>query len=278
MCDHWHLCLVNFISIAQSCLILCDPMDCSMPGFPVYHQLPELTQTRIYWVSDAFNHLILCFPLLLPPSIFPSIRVFSIESVLRIRGPKYWGFSYSLSPSNEYSGLISFRIDWFDLLAIQGTLKSLRQHHSSKTSIFRCSAFFMVQLSHPYTTTGKTIANQYVCCPLPRGFVCVLGHAFHALNGSFQLCLSFCSGFQTISKPAQGEILELSHVFPWQAHRLTHCTWLSWASLVAQSVKNLPAMQEAWVRFLTWEDHPGEGNGYPLQYSCLENPVDRGAW
>ena len=104
------------------------------------------------------NHLILCHPLLLQPSIFPTIGVFSKESVLCIRWPKYWSFSFSISPSNEYSGLISFRIDWFDLLAVQGTLKSLLQHHSSKASILQCSAFFMVQLSHPHMTTGKNIA------------------------------------------------------------------------------------------------------------------------
>ena len=104
------------------------------------------------------NHLILCHPLLLLPSIFPSIRVFSDESVLHIRWPKYWSFSFSISPSNEYSGLISFMIDWLDLLAVQGTLKSLLQHYSSKASILQCSAFFMIQLSHPYMTTGKTIA------------------------------------------------------------------------------------------------------------------------
>ena len=101
------------------------------------------------------NHLILCCPLLLPPSIFPSIRVFSNELVLHIRWPEYWSFSYSVSPSNEYSGLISFRMDWLDLLAVQGTLKSLLQHHSSKASVLRCSAFFIVQLSHPYMTPGK---------------------------------------------------------------------------------------------------------------------------
>ena len=104
------------------------------------------------------NHLILCHPLLLSPSIFPSIRVFSNESALCIKWPKYWSFSFSISPSNEHSGLISFRMDWLDLLAVQGTLKSLLQHHSSKASILQCSAFFMVQLSHPYMTTGKTIA------------------------------------------------------------------------------------------------------------------------
>ena len=103
------------------------------------------------------SYLILCFPLLLLPSIFPSIRAFSSESVLHIRWPEYWSFSFSISPSNEYSGLISFRIDWFDLLAVQGTLKSLLQHHSSKASILWCSAFFFIQLSHPYMTTGKTI-------------------------------------------------------------------------------------------------------------------------
>src|SRR5574337_19274 len=104
------------------------------------------------------NHLILCHPLLLLPSIFPSTRVFSNESALRIRWPKYWSFSFSLSPFNEYSGLISFRIDWLDLFAVQGTLKSLLQHHSSKASILHCLAFFIAQLSHPYLTTGKTVA------------------------------------------------------------------------------------------------------------------------
>ena len=104
------------------------------------------------------NHLILCRPLLLLPSIFPSIRVFSNESLLHVRWPKYWNFSFSISPSNEHSGLISFRMDWLDLLAVQGTLKSLFQHHSPKASILQCSAFFIVQFSHPYMTTGKTIA------------------------------------------------------------------------------------------------------------------------
>ena len=104
------------------------------------------------------KHLILCCPLLLLPSIFPNIRVFSNESVLHIRGPKHWSFSFSISPSNEHPGLISFNMDWLDLLAVQGTFKSLFQHHSSKASIFLCSAFIIVQLSHPYMTTGKTIA------------------------------------------------------------------------------------------------------------------------
>ena len=133
-------------------------MDCSMPGFPVYQQLPELTQTISIRSVMPSNHLIACRPLLLLPSILPSITVFSSEWVLCIRWPKYWRFSFSISHSNEYSGLISFRIDWLDLLAVQGTLKSLLQHHSSTASILWCSAFFMVQLSHPYMTTEKTIA------------------------------------------------------------------------------------------------------------------------
>ena len=126
----------------------CDPMDCSTPGFPVHHQLLELAQTHVHWVGDAINHLILCCPLLHLPSIFPSIRVFSKESILSIRWPKYWSFSFSISPSNEQSGLLFFRIHWFDLLVVQGPRKSLLQHHSSKASILWCSAFFMVQLLH----------------------------------------------------------------------------------------------------------------------------------
>ena len=133
-------------------------MDCSTSGFPVYHQVPELTQTHVHQVGDPSNHLILCRPLLLLPPIPPSIRVFSNESTLRMRSPKYWSFSFSISPSNEHPGLVSFRMDWLDLLAVQGTLKSLLQHHSSKASILWCSAFFTVQLSHPYMTYGKTIA------------------------------------------------------------------------------------------------------------------------
>ena len=136
-------------SVAQLCLTLCDPMDCRMPGFPFHHQLLEqLTQTHIHQVGDAIQP---CHPLLLLPSIFPSIRVFINELFLRIRWPEYWSFSFSISPSSEYSGLISFKINWLDLLAVQGTLKSLLQHHSSKASILRHSAFFIVRLSHPYS-------------------------------------------------------------------------------------------------------------------------------
>ena len=119
--------LVQFSSVAQSCPTLCDPMDCSMSGLPVHHQLPEFTQTHVHWVSEAIQHLILCHPLFLLPSIFRSIRVFSNESAFRIRWPKNWSLSFSISPSNEHPGLISFSMGWLDFLAIQGILKSLLQ-------------------------------------------------------------------------------------------------------------------------------------------------------
>ena len=146
--------------VPQSCPTLCNPMDCRTPEFSVNHQILELIETHVYWVGDTIqpSHPLSSHPLLFQPSIFPSMRIFSNESVLCIRWPKYLNFSCSISPSNEYSGLVSFRIDWFDLHAVQGTLKSLLQHPSSKASILWCSAFFIVQLSHPYMTTGKTIA------------------------------------------------------------------------------------------------------------------------
>ena len=134
-------------SVAQSCQTLCDPMDCSMSGFPVHHQLPEFTQSHVHRVGDAIQPSHLLSSPSPPASIFPKIRVFSNESVFCIRWPKYWSFNFSISPSNEYSGMFSFRIDWFDLLAIQGILKSLLQHHSSKASILLCSAFFIVKLT-----------------------------------------------------------------------------------------------------------------------------------
>ena len=161
-------------------------MNHKMPGLPVHHKHPESTQTHVHESVMPSSHLIFCPPLLLLPSIFPSMRVFSNESALCIRWPKYWHFSFNISPSNEHPGMISFRMDCLDLLSVQGTLKSLHQHHSSKASILQHSAFFVVQLSHPYVTTGKTLA-------------------------------------------------------------LTRWTF-------------------------------GDGNGNPLQYSCLENPMDGGAW
>ena len=148
---------VQFSSVAQSCLTPCDPMTAARQASlssTNSHSSPKPMSVESVMPS---NHLILCRPLLLLASIFPSIRVFSKEWVLHIRWTKYWSFSFSISPSNEYSGLIYFRMDCLDLLVVQGTLKSLFQHHSSKTSILPCWAFFIVQLSHPYVTTGKTI-------------------------------------------------------------------------------------------------------------------------
>ena len=150
-------CVYCCCSVAQLCPTFCDPMNFRMKGFFVLHHLPKTAHTHVYWVSDAIQPFHpLSFPS--PALIFSSIRVFSNKSALCIRWPKYWSFSLRISRSNGYSALISFRISWFELLAVQGTLKSLLQHHSSKASILQCSAFFMVQLSHPYMTTGKTIA------------------------------------------------------------------------------------------------------------------------
>ena len=145
-------------SVTQSCPTLCGPMNCSTPGFPVHHQLSESIQTHVHCVGDAIQP---SHPLSSPspPSLHLSQHsIFSNESAFCIRWPTYWSFSFSISLSNEHPGLISFRIDWLDLLADQGAVKSLLQHHSSKASIFRHSVFFIVQLSHPYMTTGKTIA------------------------------------------------------------------------------------------------------------------------
>ena len=149
---------VQFSSVTQSCPTLCDPVDCSTPGLHVHHQLLESTQTHVHWVGDAIQP---SYPLLPPSS--PTFNLskhqgLSNESALRIRWPKYWSCSFNINPSNEHPGLISFRMDWLDLLAVQGSLKSLLQHHSSKVSVIQRSAFFIVQLSHPYMTTGKTIA------------------------------------------------------------------------------------------------------------------------
>ena len=149
----------KFSSVAQSCPTLCDPMNRSTPGLPVHHQLPEFTETHVHRVSDAIQP---SHPLSSPfflPLIPPSIRVFPNESTLHMRWPKYWSFSFSIIPSKEIPGLISFRMDWLDLLAVQETLKSLLQHHCLKASILWCSAFFIVQFSYSYITTGKTIAK-----------------------------------------------------------------------------------------------------------------------
>ena len=148
----------QFSSVVQSCPTLCNPMNHSTPGLPVHQQLPDFTQTHVHRVRDAIQP---SYPLSSPSPpapIPPGIKVFSNESTLHMRWPKYWSFSFSIIPSKEFPGLISFRMDWLDLLAVQGTLKSLLQHHSLKASILRRSAFFIVQLSHPYMSTRKTIA------------------------------------------------------------------------------------------------------------------------
>ena len=153
------LSLCRCCSVAKLCPTFCNPINCSLPDFPVLHYLLGFAQTHVHWVGNAIQ---LSHPLLSAspplPSIFPSIRVFSIEPILCIRWPKYWSFRFSNSPSSEHSELISLRSDWLDLLAVQGTLKILLQHHSSKELTFQCSAFFMVLFSHPYMTTGITIA------------------------------------------------------------------------------------------------------------------------
>ena len=169
--------VIQFSSVAQLCPTLCNPTNHSTPGLPVHHQLPEFRLTSIESLMPS-SHIICCRPLLLLPPIPPSIRVFSNESTLRMRWPKYWSFSFSISPSNEHPGLISFRMDWLDLLALQGTLKSLLQHRNSKASILQSSPFFTVQLSHPYMITGKTIALTrwtFVGKVISLLFMCYLG-------------------------------------------------------------------------------------------------------
>ena len=172
------------------------------------------------------SHLILSHPLLLLPSIFSSIRIFSNESVLRIRWPKYWSFSFSISPSNEYSGLISFRMDWLDLLAVQGTLKSLLQYHSSKASILQCSAFFMVQLSHPYMTTGKAIVLTrwtFVGKIMSLLFNMLSRLVITFLPRSKRLLISWLQSPSTvILEPKKIKSVTLSIVSPSICHELSH--------------------------------------------------------
>ena len=164
---------VQFSSVAQSCPTLCHPMNRSMTGLPVHHHLLEFTQTHVYWVSDAIQP---SHPLSSPspPAPNPSKHqgLSKNESALHIRWPKYWSFSFNISPSNESLGLISFRMDWLDLLAVQGALKSLLQHHSSKTSILWHSAFFIVQLSHPCMTTRKTRSRIVWVYSLTEAWLC----------------------------------------------------------------------------------------------------------
>ena len=187
-------------------------MDCSTPGFPGPSLSPSLLKLMFIELVMPYNHLILCHPLL-PPSIFSSIRVFSSELALCIKWPKYWSFSFSISPSNEYSGMISFRIDWFDLLEVQGTLKSLLQHQSSKASVLWCLAFFMVQLSHPYKAIEKTMALTR------RTFVGkVTTLLFNVYLGFFQGASILISSLQSLSteilEPKKIESFHCFHCFP----------------------------------------------------------------
>ena len=218
-------------------------MNRSMPGLLVHHQLPESIESVM-----PSNHLILCHPLLPLPSIFPSVRVCSNESALHIRRPKYWSFGFNISPSNEHSGLISFRMDWLDLLAVQGALKSLLQHHSSKASILWLSAFFTVQLSHPYMATGKTIAltrrtfvNKVMSLPfnmLSRLVITFLPRSKHLLISWLQ------SPSAVILEPPQNKVSHCFHCFPiyfpWSDG--TRCHGLSFLN-VSPSLKPVSPLQ-----------------------------------
>ena len=195
--------VVQFSSVAQSCLTLCDPwIAACQTSLSITNSQSSLKLMSIESVMPS-SHLILCRPLLLLPPIPPSVRVFSNESTLRMRWPKYWSFSFSIIPSKEHPGLISFRMDWLDLLAVQGTLKSLLQHHSSKESILRCSAFFTVQLSHPYMTTGKTIAltrRTFADKVMSLFSICCLGWSYLFFQGArvlfnFMPAVTICSDF-----------------------------------------------------------------------------------
>ena len=200
-------------------------MDCRTQGLPVHHQYSQslLKPMSIESVMPS-NHLILCRPLLLLPSIFPSIRVFSNKSVLPIRWPKFWSFSFSISPSNEYSVLISFRMDWLDLLAVQGTLKSLLQHHSSKASIL-CSSFFIVQLSHPYLTTGEIITLTiwtFVSKVMSLLFNMLSSFVIAFLPRSKSLLISWLQSPSVVNlEPKKIKSLSVSTVSPSISHEVT---------------------------------------------------------
>ena len=206
--------IVQFSSVTQSCPTPCDPKDCSTPGLPVHHQLMDLLKPMSIESVMPSNHLILCHPLLLLPSIFPSIKVFSNDSFIHIRWPKYWSFSFSISASNEYSGLISFRMDWFDLLAVQRTLKSLLQHHTSKASTLLRSAFFIVQLSLPYMSTEKTIAlTRWTSVSKVMSMLSRFVIAF--LLRSKRLLISWLqSPSVVILEPKKNELCHYFHCFP----------------------------------------------------------------
>ena len=192
-------------------------MDCSTPGFPVRHQFPKLAQTHVHRVSDAIQPSHSLSSPSPPASIFSNIRVFSNESVLHIRWPKYWSFSFSISPPNQYSELISFRMDWLDLLAVQGILKSLLQHHNSKASILQHLAFLIVQLSHPYVTTGKTIAltrwtfvGKVMSLLFKMWSRLVIAFLPRSKRFNFMAAVTICSEFGA----PQNEVCHCFHGFP----------------------------------------------------------------
>ena len=214
--------ILQFSSVPQSCPTLCDPKNCRKQCLPVHHELPEFTQTHVHWVGDA----ILPSYLLSSPSP-PAFHLSQHQDLFKWvssshKWPKYWSFSFSISPSNEYSGLISFRTDWLDLLAVQGTLKSFLQHHSSKASILQCLAFFLVQLSHPYMTTGKTVAltrwtfvgkvMSLLFNKLSRLVIAFLSRSKHLLISWLQ------SPSAVILEPPKIKSLTVSTVFPSLCH------------------------------------------------------------
>ena len=234
-------------------------MNHSTPGLPVHHQLPEFTQTHVHRVGDAIQP---SHPLLSPSPPAPnpsSIRVFSNESTLRMRWPKYWSFSFSISPSKEHPGLISFRMDWLDLLAVEGTLKSLLQHHSSKTSILWHSAFFTIQLSHPYMTTGKTKALLHSA--KVRFYFPLNNDNLYKKFNDISLFIEFSN------------LLTLLIHFPCNFGLNQHGLW---SSLVDQMVKNLP--WEIWVWSLGWEDPLEEDMASLSSIPAWRIPMDREAW
>ena len=198
-------------------MTLGDPMDCSMPGFPLLHYLMKFAQTHMHWIDDAIQPSHPLLPLFLLPSVIPSIRVFSNESALHIRWPKYWSFSFSISPFNDYSGLIFFRMDCFDLLAIQGTFKSLLHNHNLKASVHQCLAFFMVQLPHPYMTTGKTTAltiQFFVSKVMPLLFSTLFRFVITFLPRSKRLLISWLQSSSTVFLESKKIVCHCFHLFP----------------------------------------------------------------
>ena len=198
----------------QSCLTLCDPVNYSTPDFPALHHFPEIALAHVPWVCDAIQSSRPLSSLLLLPSIFPSIRFFYIELALCIRWPKCWSLSFSISHSNEYSGLISFRNDWFDLLMVQGTLKSLLHHHNSEASILWNSAFFIVQLSHPNMTTGKTIALPILGKVMSLLFNTLSRFVTAFLPRSKHLLISCLQSLSTVILEPKKIIRHYFHCFP----------------------------------------------------------------